>query len=91
MQRGAAALTAHALLLKSICAVALRSDGSSAHDEVQNQGNYREDQKQVDQTACHVKHRETTNPCDQQNHEQDCPDTHFSLLPRSFTPVQLRR
>jgi hypothetical protein len=61
---------------------------------VQDQGNYREYQEQVDESACHVKHGEAAKPSDQQNDEQYGPDAHlsFSSSFRIFEiPVTLRR
>jgi hypothetical protein len=55
------------------------SGRASSHDKVKDEGNHREYQQQVDQTACNVKHGEAADPRDQQNNEQDCPDTHVFL------------
>jgi hypothetical protein len=44
---------------------------------VQDQGNYREYQQQVDQSARNVKHRESAKPSDQQYNEQYGPNAHY--------------
>jgi hypothetical protein len=44
---------------------------------VQDQGNYREYQQQVDQSARNVKHRESAKPSDQQHDKQYGPDAHY--------------
>jgi hypothetical protein len=49
---------------------------TSPHDKVQDQGDNREYQQQVDETACHMKHGESANPCDQKYNEQYRPDAH---------------
>jgi hypothetical protein len=59
----------------------LRSHGTPAHYEVKYQRNDRENQQQVDQAASDMRYGEAANPGDQQNNKQDCPDTHFHLLP----------
>lgn len=53
---------------------------ASPHHKMQDQGDYREHEQQMNQAARNVKHAEAGNPRDQQNHKQDCPDTHFILL-----------
>jgi hypothetical protein len=58
---------------------------------MQDQGNYRKDQQQVDQTTCNVKYSETANPSYQQNHKQNGPDAHyFSPLPARYAERQRR-
>jgi hypothetical protein len=48
---------------------------------MQDQGNNREDQQQVNKATGYMKDGEAANPSDQKNHKQDCPDTHdFSPL-----------
>jgi hypothetical protein len=56
------------------------SGGASSHHKVQDQRNHREDEQQVNQPSGHVEDRKPGNPCDQQYHEQNCPDAHFLLL-----------
>jgi hypothetical protein len=47
---------------------------------MQDKRNYGEYQEQVNETTGNVKHGESADPCDQQNDEQNCPDTHNVLL-----------
>lgn len=71
-----------------------------AEDKMQDQRDHREDQQQVDQSACNVEHRETADPSDKQDHEQDGPYAHVFLLwrrtqgiescPACLTPFRLK-
>jgi hypothetical protein len=52
---------------------------------MQDQGNDRKNQKQVDQATRNVKHGKPANPSNQQNNEQYGPDAHyFSPLPARY-------
>jgi len=63
--------------LSRIAADTLRTlGGASPHNKVKDERNDRENQQQVDETACHVKHGESAYPCDQQYDEQYRPDAH---------------
>jgi hypothetical protein len=44
---------------------------------MQNYRNQSKDKKEMDQATRDMKHRETTNPCDNKHDKQDDPDTHF--------------
>jgi hypothetical protein len=46
-----------------------RSNGPSAHNEMQNKGDDRKHQQQVNQPVCDVKHGKSAKPCDQQDYE----------------------
>jgi hypothetical protein len=47
---------------------------------MQNQGDYREEKQQVDQTSGDVEHSKAADPSYQQYNEQYRPDTHFLFL-----------
>jgi hypothetical protein len=47
---------------------------------MQDERNHRENEQQVNQSSGHVENRESGDPCDQQNYEQNCPDAHILLL-----------
>jgi hypothetical protein len=47
---------------------------------MQDQRNHREQEKQVNQAASDVEHRESTDPRYQQYDEQNCPDAHLVSL-----------
>jgi hypothetical protein len=47
---------------------------------MQNQRDHRKNEQQVDEPARDMKYGKAHNPRDQQNHEQNCPDTHFFHL-----------
>jgi hypothetical protein len=46
---------------------------------MQYQRDHGKNQKQVNQATGHVKHRKATDPRNQQNNEQDCPNAHKIL------------
>src|ERR1700722_9822371 len=54
--------------------------GATSHHKMENQGDYRKYQQKMYQSSGNMKHRKTTEPCDQQNNEQYRPDAHFILL-----------
>jgi hypothetical protein len=56
---------------------------------VQDQGDNRENQEQVDKSACNVKHGKAAKPSDQQNDEQYGPNAHYSspLLVKCLSPT----
>lgn len=69
-----------------------KSDRASAHYKVQDQGDHREDEQQVNQSSGHVENRKSGDPCDQQNYEQNCPDAHVLLLSKlTFKVSRLTR
>jgi len=57
---------------------------------VQDQGDYREHQQQVDESACNVKHGEASKPSDQQHDEQYGPNAHYlsPLLVKYLSALQ---
>ena len=56
------------------------SDGAAPHHKMQDQRDHSEHQQQVNQSTRNVKHAKAGNPRNQQNHEQYCPNAHFTLL-----------
>jgi hypothetical protein len=56
------------------------SDGAAPHYKMQDQRDHGEHQQQVNQSTRNVKHAKAGNPRNQQNHEQYCPNAHFTLL-----------
>jgi hypothetical protein len=60
------------------------SGGSRSRYKVENEGNNRENQQQVDQGSSDMENCETANPRDEQHHEQYSPDTH-----RTSNAIQL--
>jgi hypothetical protein len=65
---------------------AKRSCRSGTQHEVNNQGDHREHQQQMDQCAGHVEDCKTARPRNQQNRKQDRPDTRKETPPpRSAT------
>ena len=62
---------------------------------MQDQGNKRQYQQNVNKRSRHVKDGEPANPCDEQDDKKHCPDTHKSLhflfrqLLAAFTTVRV--
>jgi hypothetical protein len=50
---------------------------SSAHYKMQNDRNHSKEKKEMNQATRHMKHRETANPCDHKDNEQNHPHAHF--------------
>jgi len=48
---------------------------------MQDERDDREDEQEVNQPARNMEYRESADPCDQQDDEKDCPDTHRLLRP----------
>jgi hypothetical protein len=59
----------------------LSRDPAAAPQKVQDQGDHRDYQKDVDQTASHMEDAQSQQPRHQQDHKQDREDTH-RLPPR---------
>src|ERR1041384_5971346 len=57
----------------------LVSRDSSTEDEMQDERNNRKHQKNMNQSSSNMEHPEPSNPCNQQNDEQNGPDTHLTL------------
>ena len=64
------------------------SGGTPTHHKMQNQGDDREYQQQVNESTCYVEHGESAKPCDQQYYKQDRPDAHY-LSPRRLASQPL--
>jgi hypothetical protein len=56
---------------------------ASSQNKMQDQRDHGKDEQQVNQSSSDVKHCETADPCNQQDDEQDCPDTHLPSSPAS--------
>jgi len=66
------------------------SNRSSSQDKVEYQRDHGENQQQVNQSAGHVKHSESAEPCNQQNDKQNCPDTHIVSSSQGLAMPRLR-
>lgn len=66
-----------------------QSDGAAPHHKMQDQRDHSEHQQQVNQPTRNVKYAKAGNPRNQQNHEQYCPNAHFTLLVESQNRFRL--
>jgi hypothetical protein len=55
------------------------SSGAGSHHKMQNQGNDREQQQEVNQPAGYMEDGKATYPCDQQNYKKYRPNAHSVL------------